>query len=155
MIIRLIKYQFRIEFKILEKRVGICSKKYGLDDKHMLLWDFDNTNISLLLVTLSKLQVKYELPDIYVIQSSPDKYHAYCFCARTLKEVIHILSDTQDIDMEYLRLGMIRGYYTLRITPRKYDNFELMKILSLGIKDEMKHDEMTVNQYFTLNKGGI
>lgn len=146
------KYQARFYFSKVEKRHGICSK-HSENEKHMLLWDFDNTDLENILQDLRYLIARYALPNVYVLQTSKSGYHAYCFSARPFKEVIHILSDTNSIDMHYLRLGMVRGYYTLRFSARQDGSPKLIKILESVYPAEMSPLDMTVNEYFTTNRG--
>ena len=152
--IRINKLQLNFYANILEERTGICSQKYTDSSKHILLWDFDNGTLSKIISELKKLQIKYKLPKIYIIESSVNSYHAYCFVSRSFRETIHILSDTSIIDMVYLRLGMVRGYYTLRITPRRNDKFRLVKVLKSAHLQEMDFSDTTINKYLTSNKGG-
>lgn len=148
-----IKFQLRIYLSRLEKREGACSQIFTDTDKHILLWDFDNTPINEIELSLRAIMIEYRLPPIYIILSSPYSYHAYCFTARSFREVIHILSATPQVDLYYLRLGMVRGYYTLRITPRKNDNFKLITILKSSICNEVDPMDITINEYLTINKG--
>lgn len=147
-------YQLRVYFSRLEKRTGVCSQKFGEADSHMLLWDFDNANLSDISNSLYKIQRRYKLPPIYIIQSSPENYHAYCFASRSFREVISILSSTPEIDENYLRLGVVRGYYTLRITPRANEFFHTVKTLFSVNPQEMEYNDITTNEYLTSNKGG-
>lgn len=153
MIIDIGKLQLRLYATIREKRVGICSQKNTFEDKHALLWDFDTTPIQQTISDLRALQLKYKLPAIYILKTSTKSYHAYCFTARTFKEVIHILSDTPTIDFNYLRLGIVRGYYTLRITPRKHDKFKLIRVIASAYPEEINPLDLTYNEYLTSNKG--
>lgn len=155
MILKFKRLQIKIFVKILEKRVGLCSQKETREDKHILLWDFDNSKLVNIVKTLKRLQIKYKLPAIFLVKSSPFSYHAYSFTARPFREVIHILSDTPQVDMTYLRMGMVRGYYTLRITSRKNEGiFSLERLLPSIIKEEMDKSGMMINEYLTSNKGG-
>lgn len=147
------KYQARFYFSQLEKRQGICSKKFNNDDKHMLLWDFDNEKLDSIIQELLRMMIKYELPSIYILRTSISGYHAYCFASRTFREIIHILSDTRFIDMHYLRLGMVRGYYTLRYSARRDGQPKLIKILASAFENEMSPLDTTVNAYYTTNRG--
>jgi hypothetical protein len=148
------KWQLKVYFNRQEKRTGICSQQFNNPDKHCLLWDFDNIDLNTIIHSLRYLQVNYDLPDVWIIQSSPERYHAYCFTARPFREIIHILSATPEIDMAYLRLGIVRGYYTLRITPRKDSpEFKLVKVLVSTYKNEMTPLDATINEYWTSNKG--
>lgn len=148
------KMQLRFYVAKLQRRVGVCSQQYKKQDKHMLLWDFDNVSLDEIINALKKVQQNYYLPSIFVIKSSLVSYHAYCFTARTFQETINILSATPTIDMAYLKLGIVRGYFTLRITPRVDEpDFKLVNTLTSGFINEMSPDAMTINEYFTSNIG--
>lgn len=146
-------YQLRLYFSRMAKRTGVCSQIYQQKDKHILLWDFDDTPLEQIEAVLLVSQMRYTLPAIHIISSSPNSYHAYCFTSRSFREIIHILSATDKIDLKYLRLGMVRGYYTLRITPRKNDNFVLIKTLPSVTENETNNMSITINEYLTVNKG--
>lgn len=137
----------------IAKRTGVCSKNYETD-KHILLWDFDDTNFDFVELELNRLMRKYELPQIYILQSSENHYHAYCFASRTFQQVIHILSETKSLDFEYLRLGIVRGYYTLRFSDKENSKMRLMETLPSSFLEEMSMDDVTINEYFTTNIGG-
>lgn len=147
-------YQLRVYFSRLEKRQGVGSQVFNGGDKHILLWDFDNKKLSSVIGSLLTLQQHYKLPSIYIISTSINRYHAYSFTARSFREVIHILSDTPEIDVAYLRLGVARGYYTLRVSKRKGENFRLVKILTSVLPDEVNPLDVSISEYLTLNKGG-
>ena len=155
MIVNIGNIRLSFYVKMLEKRVGVCSVKDTKEDSHILLWDFDNERLPVITKILFDLQLKYNLPSIYILASSANSYHAYCFTARLFREIIHILSDTSCIDMMYLRLGMVRGYYTLRISKRKADDFKLIKVLPSTYCDEMSPDRVSINEYLTTNKGSV
>ena len=153
--IQISNYRLKIYFSKLEKRTGICSRSFNDLDKHCLLWDFDNADLKDIKLTLIGLQFIYHLPDIFIIKSSLSKYHAYCFASRSFLDVINILSATPQIDMDYLRLGVVRGYFTLRISERNGEKFELVDILkNNNYSDEISPLDITVNEYLTSNKGG-
>jgi hypothetical protein len=148
------KYQVRIDNPVtirrVEKRQGVCSKCCE-NDTHMLLWDFDNTDIRKIKSELFRIMIEYALPDIYILESSNNHYHAYCFSSRTFKETIHILSDTQYIDEDYLKLGTARGYYTLRFSPKRGRKVKIIYTLKSGRQDEMSPLKTTINEYYTGN----
>lgn len=149
-------YQLRIYFSKTELREGICSGSAIEPDKHMLLWDFDNSKLEDILNSLDKTQNEYLLSNIYVIQSSTFSYHAYCFTAQTFRETIHILSSVKQIDDTYLCLGMVRGYYTLRITPRFDSEFKFVCVLGSSIEPNINPLDLTNNEYWTTNiKTGV
>ena len=146
------KYQLRLYFSKIEKRQGVCSQVFNKDE-HVLLWDFDHISLKRLTKILIDIQQKYNLPAIYIMKTSVSGYHAYSFTKRTFQQVIHILSDTDGIDIAYLRLGMVRGYYTLRFSKRQNDNLKLVKQLSSNVPNEISPLDITTNEYFTVNMG--
>lgn len=153
MIIKIFKkYQFRFYFSKLEKRQGLCSEIFGTD-RHILLWDFDHISLKKLVSNLTIIQSKYQLPKIYILKTSISGYHAWCFKDFDLKQVIHILSDTDGIDKTYLMLGMVRGYYTLRFSGRQDGKPRLIKTIPSAISETISPLDITVNEYYTANKG--
>lgn len=147
------KLRLKIYLDRLEKRDGVCSQVFNEKDNHMLIWDFDNAELEDILNGLNLVQFQYCLPTIYIIESSPQKYHAYCFAKRSLQQTINILSGTEKIDLNYLRMGTARGYFTLRISQRKNDKFRLAGMVKSYIPNEIEPFDITVNEYFTSNKG--
>lgn len=139
-----------IRFNKVQLRHGICSN-HSTMDTHMLLWDFDKTEKYLIMRELQRIQTKYKLPTILILKSSENHYHAYCFANRSFKEVINILSDTQYIDEMYLRLGVARGYYTLRYSEKQGKPPELCVVLKSFYPIEAKPTDFTTNVYYTTN----
>lgn len=146
--------ELNIYFNRLYKRQGVCSQKFNEPARHITIWDFDEASYNDIVRSLKRVQRKYNMPTIYIVTSSVNHYHAYSFTSRTLKDVIHILSDTEFICDTYLRLGMVRGYYTLRISPRKNECMLLVSRLISDKPDEMLPSEVTISEYITYNKGG-
>lgn len=96
---------------------GICSQ-IG-EDGHFLMWDFDDISEVLVRRSLRLVQEQYQLPPIYLLQTSDaNKYHAYCFDVHDFPGVVEVLASTPGIDLHYLAIGILRGYFTLRITPK-------------------------------------
>lgn len=139
-----------ISIKRIEKREGICSLIYGTNE-HVLLWDFDEADIDFLRWDLISKQIIYKLPKIYILQSSESHYHAYCFCKRSFRKVIEILSATDDTDLRYIQLGIARGYFTLRFSPKRGEKILLFDTIESEYPDEISPDKVTVNEYYTTN----
>ena len=134
-------------------REGIDSQKDDNSDNHIIIWDFDNANPSSIATSLEIIQKRYCLPTIYILESSIKHYHAYCFASRSLKDDIHIISDTPFVCETFLRLGMVRGYYTLRISQRSSEDFKLRETLVSDWPNEMLSNETTLSKYITYNGG--
>lgn len=147
-------FRWRCSIYRMEERTGVHSVLYNEPEKHALLWDFDNTNLFTVEKNLKLIQSRYNLPSIYIVESSIGNYHGYCFCRREFQEIIEILSATRGIDLMHLKLGILRGYFTLRISRRNNDKFRLVKILVSKVPDETSRMALTVGEYLTSNKGG-
>ena len=94
------------------------------DGNHMLMWDFDYVfSPHLPRALLRGVQEKHELPEIHVVRSSIHGAHAYCFARRSRAEAMHILADTPGIDKMYFNIGVVRGYWTLRIQEKGDGSF--------------------------------
>ena len=123
-------------------------------DKHALFWDFDDAgNLESVCNDLLYVQEKYQLPSIYIVESSEGKYHAYCFTARPFKETIHIISDSKLVDEMFLRLGCARGYWTLRINKRTERDLIPILILASSIDAEQSPISLSISDFITSNKG--
>lgn len=145
---------FRVYFKRTHKRTGIHSINFEDRKSHILLWDFDdNGSFGDIIKDLQIIQEVYLLPDIYIIKSSPKKFHAYCFAKRNFKQVLHILSASKYIDDLFLRLGCARGYFTLRISKRTYNDLKLVARLDGFVPDEMSPLDISAGEFYTTNGG--
>jgi hypothetical protein len=108
---------------------GICSRLKD-SDKHILMWDFDDTMLDHVEQALRQVQRLYALPNIYIVNTGIEGYyHAYCFQAHTWHETIAILSQTPHLDEVYFKIGVVRGYFTLRVSAKKDRQFKLVKTL--------------------------
>lgn len=144
-----IQFNFHLSVKKVELRHGLCSK-VNYCNSHVVLWDFDNSELNDIKIELKRLQNKYNLSTIYILQSSEKNYHAYCFTPCDFTEVIHILSETRFIDKVYLRLGVARGYYTLRYSDKNNYKIKLIDSIVSSNKAISAHD-ITTNEYYTTN----
>lgn len=132
------KWQIRVYLDKQVEHTGVCSTKADNPKEHMLLWDFDDAKLGDIVNQLLAVSCLYSLPKIYLVSSSPGNYHAYCFASRDFRETISILASTKSIDLAYLRMGVARGYFTLRITPRKGGQFRLIRIIRSQVPNEMR-----------------
>ena len=89
------------------------------DGTHVLLMDFDNVpSGNILQDKLDKWAAGYQLSAVTVVESSPGNYHGYCFQRHSLEETTLILAGAPFIDGMHWRLGVVRGYWTLRISQK-------------------------------------
>lgn len=98
--------------------LGVNSKL--ADDTHVLMWDFDAIPWYLQVKrSLQRIAMVHQTANIYVLRSSTYGYHAYCFQRHSWPKTLQILADTSYLDPVYFKIGVIRGYFTLRIEDKK------------------------------------
>jgi len=143
--------RIRIDSPIYVSRIvdveGINSK-IGAENHHILLWDFDDVVLRDLELELMSLQIAYKLPTIYIVESSTaGHYHAYAFAKKSLPETLLILSSTNYLCQTYFKIGVMRGYWTLRISPEK-GQFRLVSTIKSNVP-ECDLSELTTLRYRT------
>ena len=101
------------------------------DNKHILMWDFDTATEEYVWHTLTHIQLIYDLPNIYILNTGkPNRHIAYCFVRMTIQQVAEILSATPGICWGFLKWGIIRNRWTLRVTPKCHRKIRLVGILT-------------------------
>jgi hypothetical protein len=114
-------FSVSIWFQKIDRILGINSRiGKREDDKHILLWDFDNVYIWEVLDELKKVQLYYNLSNIYIIGG--DKEHSFkamCFDQYPFWEMIGILYKTSYIDKSFYRWTVRKGQATMRISKKK------------------------------------
>lgn len=126
---------FRLTFSAahITKVVGVNSQ---LDDgRHVLMWDFDNTTLDKVAEALKKVQTRYFLSDIHILETKENSnFAAYCFTAVSFRRALEILFATDGVCLSFLKFCVIREHLTLRVTPKggrmpflvaKLDGYEL------------------------------
>lgn len=116
------------------KVTGVNSKLS--DGLHLIMWDFDNVNRYEVIEILEKIQQRFKLPPVYIICSGYESnFHAYCFDAVSWAKLLYILASTPKLDQMYFKIGVIRGYFTLRITRKQAGDFTEAHILPSNIPE--------------------
>jgi len=128
---------------------GINSKLE--DGRHILLWDFDEKPLDLISAELEAIQAKHCLSAIYIVNTGlEDYYHAYCFTALDWVKCREIIASTPTVDRIFLALGIMRGYFTLRISPKRNRKFKLAKVLESSVEPEVNPYSLgSFEEYFT------
>jgi hypothetical protein len=119
--IDILNRRIRFDFSV-SKTVDASGIDSNIDTEnvqHILLWDFDDASYSQIVEGLRSIQTRCKLPTIHIIESSPKHFHAYCFTVVDKSTAMYIISSTPCIDYTFFKLGVVRGYWTLRITPKK------------------------------------
>ena len=141
---------FRLHWRNLTIYCGLTWSRtqYGVhstlsDGQHLLLWDFDGVPFGHVVAALRGQQRTYNLPQITILQSSAgEHYHAYCFARRSFLDAVGVIGGTPSVDPNYWKLGIYRGYWTLRISPRADSTFRALLTLPSQVADECTPDDV-------------
>ena len=102
--------------KVIEVQ-GINSEIVG--GEHILMWEFDITDLSLVTTALRHQQRIHNLPDITIARSHPGGgFHAYCFKRLPWLKSLSIVADTEGVDPGYVNMCAWRMKFTLRLTDK-------------------------------------
>jgi len=134
-------HRLHFSFEKVEKVTGVNSR---LDDKtHFLMWDFDNIPLPMVLASLKDVQEMFQLPPISILSTGkPDGYHAYCFQGCNFRFARTIIAATANVDLKYLALGLMRGYFTLRFTDVEGRQFEPVGELPSKVSSTCKFNDI-------------
>lgn len=155
MIIKITIYKWRFTFSMAPttKVVGVDSNL--IDGNHVLMWDFDTGSYNQILLGLDYIQDRYNLSNIYIAQTGKKTgYHAFCFKKVSWRKCIEILASTPLLDYNYLKYGIYRKHFTLRISKkhaRKITYKDTMR--SPVIEDCKPSDLKSWVRYETLQDG--
>lgn len=129
-------YRFYVALTHSQQVKGVNSKLP--DGKHFLMWDFDNVEEKDVKSALGNVQIKFKLSRIFLLNTGVKNYwHAYCFKAKSYPDTLRILASTDFLDEVYFKIGVIRGYFTLRYTPKKGRDFIPAIILPSIYKEDV------------------
>jgi len=127
--IRVGRWRFTVSMAPVLDCIGVNSKLK--DGHHILMWDFDHRTLKQVETALRQVQRKYVLPPIYILQGSNMKsYIAYCFVRMSLHAVSLIIMDTMGVCWNYIKYGIYRGHYTLRISEKQGKRPILVTVLN-------------------------
>lgn len=89
------------------------------DGNHILMWDFDETDLDTVLRNLMTIQRVYALPPIYIlVTKGTTNYIAYCFNRTPWLKAVEILASTKGLDWNFFKYGVYREHFTLRVTDK-------------------------------------
>lgn len=142
-------FTFYIGLKRIEKVDGYNSMLPG--GKHFLMWDFDEIEFCNVKEELLRIQKKYRLPRIYLLNTGRALcWHANCFKALPWEECCSIIAATRGVDKKYVAIGILRGFFTLRYSPVQGKEFEPAIILPSKVKEDV--DPMELTSFITYSK---
>ena len=110
----------RVTFTVapVQKIIGVNSNLDPEKKYHILMWDFDDVNLLQVLAALKWVQKLYDLADIYVLESSPNHYIAYCLQKTPWRKAVAIIANTPYVDWNFFKYGVYRGHFTLRVSKK-------------------------------------
>lgn len=114
---RIGRWRFTITIAPMADVIGVNGNLE--DGNHILMWDFDDTDLNTVVTNLLKVQRIYELPAIHILETNKNEnFMAYCFKRTEWKKVVEILAFTEGVDWNYFKYGVYRKHFTLRVTPK-------------------------------------
>ena len=119
MILKLTIFNWRFTFSCapITKVIGVNSTLPN--GNHILMWDFDDTCLNNVIDALLSAQRVYELPTIYIVETKKDKnFAAYCLKETLWRKAIEILTFTKGVDYNFIKYGIYREHFTLRVSPK-------------------------------------
>jgi len=145
------KIRLTLTIAKIAKVIGVNSELE--DGRHILMWDFDDVPLPDVCKDLRKVQTRYFLSDIHVCRTKePDNYIAYCFSSQDWKTAVEIVAQTHLVDWQFLRFGVYRGHFTLRVTPKNDREIKLAcSIKGYELPDCKPPDLKSWVRYETLN----
>lgn len=112
--LRLGNVRFTMTIAKVIDMLGVNSKLK--DGNHILMWDFDNANFEDVVNALTDVSLRYGLPQIRILLSSPpNNYIAYCFKRCSWAQARQIVGETMGIDENFYKWGVFRRRFTLRV----------------------------------------
>lgn len=135
----------------VEETVGLNSNLP--DGYHVLMWDVDNIAEEQLWNELENLRVNFQLPQIYAFKSSmTGHYHAICLRRSTWREAILAAGSLEHTDDQWLKGGVVRGYFTLRIGLKHGYEPEPQIIIPSDRDDDVAlHELVNYDRYETVD----
>jgi len=144
--IKLIKKGWRFYFRLvcqLRKVEHVTGVNSQIEPgTHFLMWDFDDTPLPVVVESLKFVQKSFDLPEINILKTKENGYHAYCFRKSSFVEARGIIAFTPNIDRHYLAAGAGRGYFTLRFTDVKGRQFEPVGSLPSMVKSDLDYSDV-------------
>jgi len=138
---RIGKWRITFTFAPVTDIIGVNSNLDG--DDHILMWDFDETSFDDVVDELLRVQRIYELPKIYILETKKNtNYMAYCFKRTPWRKVVEIIAFTKGVDWNYLKYGMYRNHFTLRVTPKCKRNVKLIWTLTSAVPEDCSIPEL-------------
>jgi len=113
------------------------------DGNHVLMWDFDDTDLNTVVETLIRVQRIYDLPNIYVLSTKGgENFIAYCFKRTPWRKAVEILAFTKNVDWNFIKYSVYRGHFTLRVGAKCGRIPQLAWIIMSNVEEDCSIREM-------------
>jgi hypothetical protein len=137
-------YHLSILLMKIQQVKGIANRVVGERDKYHIFWDIEDCTLEQATETLSDVQYRHHLADIYLTSDKENSFRAWCFSKRPFIEYLMILLETKYVDWAFTKWTVNRHKSVLR-TSRKsnrpkqdvvavlkgYEPYELPKRITL------------------------
>lgn len=128
------RWRFTFSMAPTTKVVGVNSNLQ--DGNHILMWDFDTGTEQQIYGALKWIQHEYRLPKIRTARTGKKHgYHAICLTRLPWRLVIAIIASTPLVDYNFIKYGIYRKHFTLRISPKCFRAIHFHKSLT-GYRNE-------------------
>jgi len=133
--------KFALMVSRIAKPIGVNSELE--DGNHILMWDFDDVPLEKVEFSLGVVSTRFMLSDIYILRTKePDNYIAYCFSSFDWRQAVNIVIQTVYVDWQFVRFGVFRNKFTLRVTAKSGDHPYLVKRLEGKVLATAKPEDL-------------
>lgn len=155
MIVKVTLGNWRFTFSMAPTTKVIGVNSILPDSNHIIMWDFDATTFPEVRNELQRVQATYQLPNIYITETSKDTgYHAWCLKRVSWRKLVEILAYTKGVDWNYFKYGIYRQCFTLRVFPKCGREIKHKHTLFSDVpEDVILHDLRNWVEYETLADG--
>jgi len=115
--IKLFGHTFFLMFAKTQTLEGVTSLQS--DGKHIIMWDLEKCTLNQAKKTILEVQIKYGLPDIFIVSDAEESFRGWCFSKVDFKTFLKILLDTGFLDWNFFWWTVKRGKATLRVSNKK------------------------------------
>lgn len=91
--------------------------------KHLVLFDLENCTLQQVIDVLIKVQISYNLSDIFIVSDKERSFRAWCFSQVDFDVYLEILGKVRRygiLDWNFYKWTVDRGYATLRTSNKKH-----------------------------------
>ena len=113
------------------------------ENSHIIMWEFDDPDLTKIKQELWATQVFHSLPSIHISESHPGGgYHAYCLYKVSWMQSLHIVSGTRFVDPRFVTMCAMRNHWTLRQTSKGQGAPRFIETLESEIPETAKMEDL-------------